>query len=229
VNRRLQSLSRSRVGVSTVGAPSPDDLGEARARTWRLSDTLVGLALVLGGGLAAMLTFQSATETVSVVGVARGLERGHVIARGDLVAIEVAKDVAGSFIPADRARETIGRSLAIDVTADTPLVDSMLATTATLQPGETLVPFAVKAGRFPPALAPGDLVRLALIPDFTAGAGAEPMAWEETVTVWSVTRPVDSFGDVVVTVRGSLELPVAIAAAGAVHVSLVSADVEVGP
>lgn len=228
MNRRLQSLSRSRVGVSSVGVPTPDDLGEARTRSWRLSDTLVGLALVLGGGLAAMLTFQSATETVPVVGVVRALERGHVIEPGDLVAIEVAKDVAGAFIPAKQARETVGRALAIEVGADTPLVEAMLATTATLQPGETLVPFAVKAGRFPPALAAGDLVRLALIPDFTVGSGTEPVAWEEAVTVWSVTRPVDSFGDVVVTVRGSLELPVAIAAAGAVHVSLVSGDAAEG-
>lgn len=227
MNGRLQSLSRSRVGVSPVGETTPDDLGEARTRSWKWSDMLVGLALVLGGGLAAMLTFQSATETISVVGVARDLERGHVVERGDLIAIEVSRDVANTFIDASSARDTIGRALAIDVGARTPLVAAMLADTQELEPDQALVPFAVKAGRFPPSLAAGDTVRLALVPDFTAGAGAEPVLLDETVSVWSVTRPVDSFGDVVITIRGSLDLPAAIAGAGAVHVSLVGSPAEV--
>ena len=227
----LNVLARSRPSVNGNSIAPPDVLKKsARSpRKQRVPEMAIGIALVIGGALGSLLLFQSATNTITVVSASHFLPRGHVIAPSDLLAMELSEQSGRAFVKATDAQSLVGKSMAIDVDPSTPIHRSMLQIRDPLTVGEALTSAAVDVGDFPPALADGDRVQVVFAPDITSGGALPPALYGQIVTVWSIVQPDNSLSAAVITMRGPVDLALAIAGAGKVHVALlgdVAADVR---
>jgi hypothetical protein len=227
----LNVLARSRPSVNGNSITPPDVLKKsARSpRKQRVPEMAIGIALVIGGALGSLLLFQSATNTITVVSASHFLPRGHVIAPSDLLAMELSEQSGRAFVKAVDAQSLVGKSMAIDIDPSTPIHRSMLQIRDPLTVGEALTSAAVDVGDFPPALADGDRVQVVFAPDITSGGALPPALYGQIVTVWSIVQPDNSLSAAVITMRGPVDLALAIAGAGKVHVALlgdVAADVR---
>ena len=227
----LNVLARSRPSLNGNSIAPPDVLKKsARSpRKQRVPEMAIGIALVIGGALGSLLLFQSATNTITVVSASHFLPRGHVIAPSDLLAMELSEQSGRAFVKAADAQSLVGKSMAIDIDPSTPIHLSMLQIRDPLTVGEALTSAAVDVGDFPPALADGDRVQVVFAPDITSGGALPPALYGQIVTVWSIVQPDNSLSAAVITMRGPVDLALAIAGAGKVHVALlgdVAADVR---
>ena len=227
----LNVLARSRPSLNGNSIAPPDVLKKsARSpRKQRVPEMAIGIALVIGGALGSLLLFQSATNTITVVSASHFLSRGHVIEPSDLLAMELSEQSGRAFVKAADAQSLVGKSMAIDVDPSTPIHRSMLQIRDPLTVGEALTSAAVDVGDFPPALADGDRVQVVFAPDITSGGALPPALYGQIVTVWSIVQPDNSLSAAVITMRGPVDLALAIAGAGKVHVALlgdVAADVR---
>jgi hypothetical protein len=227
----LNVLARSRPSVNGNSITPPDVLKKsARSpRKQRVPEMAIGIALVIGGALGSLLLFQSATNTITVVSASHFLSRGHVIESSDLLAMELSEQSGRAFVKAADAQSLVGKSMAIDIDPSTPIHRSMLQIRDPLTVGEALTSAAVDVGDFPPALADGDRVQVVFAPDITSGGALPPALYGQIVTVWSIVQPDNSLSAAVITMRGPVDLALAIAGAGKVHVALlgdVAADVR---
>ena len=186
-------------------------------RHWRIPEVAVGLALMLGGALGAILLSRSGDSIVVVVGVARDLHRGEKIDAQDLIAIETPLSLSSSFVVEEQAASLIGQTVLVDLQASTPLTEAMFSNQPQLQPSEALTSAAVQQGNFPIDLAVGDSVRVVTVPDIALSQTAQPEMFDQIVTVWSLTKHEDD-DTALVTFRSSLNLSLAIARAGEVHI-----------
>jgi hypothetical protein len=227
----LNVLARSRPSLNGNSIAPPDVLKKsARSpRKQRVPEMAIGIALVIGGALGSLLLFQSATNTITVVSASHFLSRGHVIESSDLLAMELSEQSGRAFVKAADAQSLVGKSMAIDIDPSTPIHRSMLQIRDPLTVGEALTSAAVDVGDFPPALADGDRVQVVFAPDITSGGALPPALYGQIVTVWSIVQPDNSLSAAVITMRGPVDLALAIAGAGKVHVALlgdVAADVR---
>ena len=227
----LNVLARSRPSLNGNSIAPPDVLKKsARSpRKQRVPEMAIGIALVIGGALGSLLLFQSATNTITVVSASHFLSRGHVIEPSDLLAMELSEQSGRAFVKAADAQSLVGKSMAIDIDPSTPIHRSMLQIRDPLTVGEALTSAAVDVGDFPPALADGDRVQVVFAPDITSGGALPPALYGQIVTVWSIVQPDNSLSAAVITMRGPVDLALAIAGAGKVHVALlgdVAADVR---
>jgi hypothetical protein len=227
----LNVLARSRPSLNGNSIAPPDVLKKsARSpRKQRVPEMAIGIALVIGGALGSLLLFQSATNTITVVSASHFLSRGHVIESSDLLAMELSEQSGRAFVKAVDAQSLVGKSMAIDIDPSTPIHRSMLQIRDPLTVGEALTSAAVDVGDFPPALADGDRVQVVFAPDITSGGALPPALYGQIVTVWSIVQPDNSLSAAVITMRGPVDLALAIAGAGKVHVALlgdVAADVR---
>ena len=190
-------------------------------RQWRIPELAVGLALMLGGALGAILLSRSGDSIVVVAGAANDLQRGQKIAPQDLIAIETPLSLSASFVPESEASSLIGQTLLIDLQASTPLTNSMFSDQQQLLPDEALTSAAIQQGNYPIDLAVGDQVRLVTVPDISLSQTAQPEMFDRVVTIWSLNKSEKS-ELAFVTFRSSLDLSMAIARAGEVHISRVT-------
>ena len=202
----------------------PEDIDQVGEDKRRIPEMALGLVLVIGGALGAMLMYRNGTESQTVVASSHSLQRGHVIMASDLVAAEVPGDAAKFFVAGVDAQSLVGQTLAIDVGSRVPLASAMLSANTPLLASEALVSSAVAVGDFPIEIAPGDRVRVVLAPEMTMSAATAPRMFESVVTVWSVRLPENFSDHAVITLRGSLDLATAVAGAGRVHIVLVGED-----
>ena len=218
----LNVLTRSRPSANGNSGAPPDVLKQSAksSRKQRVPEMAIGIALVIGGALGSLLLFQSATNTITVVSASHFLPRGHVVTPSDLVAMELSEQSGKTFVKAGDAQSLVGKSMAIDVDSSTPIHPSMLQMRDPLASGEALTSTAVEAGDFPPALADGDRVQVVFAPDMSSGGALPPALYGQVVTVWSIVQPDNSLGAAVITLRGPIDLALAIAGAGKVHIAL---------
>lgn len=220
--RIIDSLTRSRVLNNPGIVENTPDLDQGNRRRRRVPDMAVGLALIAVGVIGSLLVYQSASETVQVVGVTRSLERGHAIEANDLKALYVSPESAQHFVPGTDASELVGKILAVSVSGDSPLSKNMVSASLPLGDDEALTAAAIPLGNIPAQLAANDVVRLVLTPDATIASAAPPMLFDQAVTIWAIEQDVDLNNSVVVTFRGPLRLSLAIASAGNVRISRVN-------
>ena len=214
--------------MSQLVVTSPDDFDEERQRVRRLPELAVGIGLVIAGGLGSILLYQSASDTETIVGAARALRRGHVVQRSDLVGIDVSGEIGSAFVRSSDAASLIGTVIMIDVPQGTPFVVNMVSTKTPLSTGEVLTAIGLKPGQFPPGLAVGDWVSVALLPDVTLAQASTPTLYEGTVSVWSITQADGTFSEAIVTLRANLEFSRLVAESGSIRLSLLATE-DVAP
>ena len=186
-------------------------------RQWRIPELAVGLVLMIGGALGAILLSRSGDSIVVVVGAAHDLKRGEKITPQDLIAIEAPFSLSGSFVAEAQAASLIGQTVLVDLEASTPLTASMFSNQQQLLPNEALTSAAIQQGNYPFDLAVGDQVRLITVPDIALSQTVQPELFDQVVTVWSLIKKEDN-NIALVTFRSSLDLSMAIARAGEVHI-----------
>ena len=192
--------------------------GERTAkRHWRIPELAVGLVLMLGGALGAILLSRSGDSIVNVVGAAHDLRRGEKITREDLIAVETPLSMSNAFVADTRATSLIGQTVLVDIQASTPLTMSMFSDQQQLLPDEALTSAAIQQGNYPVDLAVGDQVRLITVPDIALSQSAQPEMIDRVVKIWSLNKS-ENNDIVLVTFRSSLDLSMAIARAGEVHI-----------
>ena len=204
----------------------PEDLEQAAETRRRIPEMALGLFLVVGGAFGALMMYRSGTESVTVVASAHKLHRGQVISQSDLVATEVPGSASHFFVSGAEAKTLVGKTVAVDIGDHVPLSALMVTSKSPLATTEALTSAPVDIGNYPNEIAPGDRVRVVLAPEITMSASTPPRMFEEVVSVWSIQFPEDFSDQAVVTLRGPLDLAMAVASAGRVHIVLVGNSIE---
>jgi len=130
---------------------------------------VVGVLLVVGCALGfadASLTLASHED---VLAVAQPLAAGQVLAPGDLRAVRVSTGAGLAVVPVADEASMVGRPVAVPLVAGALLAPSEVGSGSPVASGADVVAVALKAGLFPPDLAPGD--RVQVVPVVTASSG----------------------------------------------------------
>ena len=212
----VENLTRTRARAMQDRVETTQSEHTAKRR-WRIPELAVGLVLMLGGALGAILLSRSGDSIVIVVGAAHDLQRGDKITPKDLIAVETSQSLAGSFITEAQASALIGQTALVDLRASTPLTVSMFSDQQQLLPSEALTSAAIQQGNYPIDLAVGDQVRIVTVPDIALSQNALPELFDQVVTIWSLNKS-ENNDSALVTFRSSLDLSLAIAKAGEVHI-----------
>ena len=212
----VENLTRTRARAMQDRVETTQSEHTAKRR-WRVPELAVGLVLMLGGALGAILLSRSGDSIVIVVGAAHDLQRGDKITPQDLVAVETSQSLSGSFITEAQASALIGQTALVDLEASTPLTVSMFSDQQQLLPNEALTSAAIQQGNYPIDLAVGDQVRIVTVPDIALSQNALPELFDQVVTIWSLNKS-ENNDSALVTFRSSLDLSMAIAKAGEVHI-----------
>ena len=186
-------------------------------RHWRIPELAIGLVLMCGGAVGAILLSRSGDSLVVVVGSSHNLERGTQITAQDLIALEVPSSIASSFVSAENAKSLIGQTMLIDLNASAPFTSAMFSPTVELGVDEALASSAIDIGKFPVDLAVGDSVRVVTVPDLATSESHEPAMFADVVTIYSITKVTDNNEVALITFRSSLDLSMAIARAGEIY------------
>ena len=184
-------------------------------------ETLLGLALVLGGGLAALALRNDSASLTSVVGAARPLESGHVIRAEDLGTFKVPDSIRAQFLDRGDADDVLGTVLVGDVLQPGPLPVALLSRPDTsLSVGQALHAVALEEGQFPPSIAVGHSVVVTLRSQLMDGR-VDTTSLERIAVVAAVSPPHEFQPKAVVTLRAPLQFAEEIAAAEMIHLSIV--------
>jgi hypothetical protein len=121
---------------------------------------VVGVLLVIGGALAfadASLHLGSREE---VLVVSEPLAAGQVITSSDLETVRVSTGSGLQVVPAVEEASVVGSPVAVPLVAGSLLTRAEVGSTAPVASGSDVVAVGLKAGQYPPDLAPGDRVRV---------------------------------------------------------------------
>ena len=196
-----------------AGATSGSGSGKLSGspRPFRIPEVVVGVLLVAGCALAAVLLSQSGNDTSTVVVAARPIDRGSIIVADDLIGAEMTGATDAMVGGAD-AKLLLGRVALVDIVPGTPFSEAIAAVAEPLAPDEALTSMALDPGQLPPDLAPNDRVRMIVtsVPDATGVAATTLL--DDLATVWSVVPAPDGLSTIV-TLRGPISLSSEVAAA----------------
>jgi hypothetical protein len=121
---------------------------------------VVGVLLVIGGALAfadASLHLGSREE---VLVVSEPLAAGQVITSSDLETVRVSTGTGLQVVPVGDEASVVGSPVAVPLVAGSLLTRAELGSTAPVASGSDVVAVGLKAGQYPPDLAPGDRVQV---------------------------------------------------------------------
>lgn len=199
-----------------------DGASDRRARR-SSSELLIGLLLIAGGALAALMLFQRANSTEVLVAASRDLTRGSIVSRDDLVALEVPVTDAVLGVRAEQAGSLLGKRLLVDLPGGSLLQEHVLTEEEALGSGDAYIPLTVDSGSVPSGLRRGDTVRVVMsFPDLGEDGAATGLL-SDPMTVFDVGTP-GEFGDsVTVTVRASVDVSLDLARADGMRLLKVSA------
>ncbi len=221
---RRDPIRKIRTDRSAANAAGPSRSSRvtspgAAKRSFRMPELVLGVLLVGGCALGAVLWQQSVDTTTTIVVAARPIGRGTVITAADLRGAQIGGET-GSMIAGADAQTLLGQIATVDIAAGMPLSSALATTDQPLGSDEALTSMALDPGEVPPDLAPNDHVRIVVTAPSNSAGATEATLLEATATVWSVDPSQDGIS-VVVTVRGPLALSTEVAAASAVRLARV--------
>lgn len=224
----LRRASSQQSPSPAVGERSRSDRGRRAVRSlapltpkrsFRLPEVVLGVLLVCGCALAAVLWQQSTNITNTFVVAARPIARGSVIAAADLGGAQIGGET-GPLIRGETAHALLGQIALVDIAVGVPLSATLVTDDLPLAPDEALTSMALEPGQVPPDLAPNDHVRIVVTAKSDGAGVTETVLLEAGAVVWSVDLSQDGIS-VIVTVRGPLSLSTDVAAAASVRLARV--------
>jgi hypothetical protein len=200
----------------------------------RVPELMLGILLVAGCALAAIVWQRSASTTQQALVFARDVRRGDVLAPQDFRAADV-RATGARLLPFTDATRLVGSIVVADISAFTPVTDDLAVEAIPLGTDESLVGRRLELGEFPLGLRSGDRVTVVVVEDDpgdqAAEAGepasdpviiAEPKL-ELTALIETISTIEGGPGDVVVTLRVATPVAEQIAAAREVRLAQVAA------
>ncbi len=232
-NEHARPGSAARPAATAGPAPRKHLSGRGQAPTLpatrprvRGPELIVGVLVVAGCALGAVLWHQSSTSTRQALVLAQAVERGHVFEPADFAAADVSAQGMRLVAFADRDL-MVGRIAATDLEAASPVTDSVAVEQVPLGDGESLVGCRLEAGEFPAGLAPGANVRVILVLEHATTPDATPtkesVELPSTAVVESVEPLTNAADAMVATLRLPSELAAQVAAADGVRLVQVGA------
>lgn len=145
-------------------------------RRARLPELVVGVALMVGCALAAVLWHMSTTDKQAALALVGPVARGEVIEASDLRVVYLSSDDPIAHLGRGESPAVIGRTALSDLPAGTLLTEASVAPGLTLSQNEGVVGLALEPGQVPATeLVPGDLVNVIAGPS-EAGGGQPAVA-----------------------------------------------------
>ena len=184
VRSRLRDVP---LDVEEVTEPRPK-------RGRRTSELLVGALLVLGGALAGLVVFQRGDPRFVVVATSSNLQRGTIIDRSHLVALEVGSVPNHAITMAQDAADLLGKRLLVDVPAGVPLTRFVVSDARPLTGAQALIPLQLERGAVPSEIARGDMVQVIISFPNRGVDAPSPEILAETMEVFAI-ESVDEFDD----------------------------------
>ena len=123
----------------------------------RMPELVLGVLLVAGCALAAVLWQQSSGATRPALVLAHDVRRGDVLELQDFTSAEV-RATGAHLLPYTDAERLVGRVVAANLSAFTPITDDLAVETIPLGADESLVGRRLELGQFPEGLQSGDAV-----------------------------------------------------------------------
>ena len=134
---------------------------------------VVGVLVVVGCALGFADASLSLANHQDVLAVAQPVAVGQVLTAADLQSVRVSTGAGLAVVPAVEEASVVGRPVAVALVAGALLVPGEIGTASPAAAGADVVAVALKAGLFPPDLAPGD--RVQVVPVVTS-ASSTPTA-----------------------------------------------------
>jgi hypothetical protein len=132
-------------------ATRPIALAPAKTRRVRLPELALGILIVAGGALAAVLWQASSVEREPVLAIRQAVERGEALTADDVRVVFVSTDDPISYLTQDQLPQVLGRVAAADLLEGTLLASGLLLEGAAVDPGEGVVGLALEPGQVPTA------------------------------------------------------------------------------
>ena len=146
----------------------------ASSRRQRIPELAVGVLLVVGCALAALVLAAGGRDRTPVVAVAGDVARGQVLTDADLSIVHVESDSSLAYTPGEDREDLVGRAALSDLPAGALVTAEQLGDpVGAVERGLGTVGLSVDTGQLPSLrLAPGDEVSVVAAGD--AGSGREP-------------------------------------------------------
>lgn len=144
---------------SGVRADAPA-IGTAGRRV-RVPELTIGLVLMVGFALAAVLWHMSATDKTPALALSRDVARGETVEAGDLRVVYLSTDDAIAHLPREASADVVGRVAVSDLPRGALLTREQVADRSSLGADEGVVGLALDPGQYPgEGLLPGDFVNV---------------------------------------------------------------------
>jgi hypothetical protein len=142
-------------------ATRPMALDSTHQRRVRIPELAVGVLVVAGCALGAVLWQASAVERDAVLALRNDVSRGEAVSADDLRVVYVSSDDPIGHVAEGRLADVVGRVAATDLPAGTLLSPALLVAGAAVEPGQGVVGLALEPGQVPTAtLRAGDVVNV---------------------------------------------------------------------
>ena len=167
----MTATIRERASANGSSAGRPLALEPPPGRRVRLPELALGIVVVAGCALAAVLWQASSVERDPVLAVRDGVRRGEVLTADDVQVVYVASDDPIGHLPEAQLEAVVGGVAGTDMAAGTLLTADLVVAGGAVTAGAGVVGLALEPGQVPTAtLRPGDLVNVVAGPDAaTAG------------------------------------------------------------
>ncbi len=153
------------------GARAAGGRGPTSRRHRQLPLVVVGVLLVIGFALAFADASLHLGSREQVLVVAQPLAAGQVLTSSDLRAARVSTGAGLQVVPAADEPSVVGRHVAVPLVAGALLTSSEVGAPPLVGSGSDVVAVGLKAGGYPPDLAPGDRVQVVPV-TASSGSGA---------------------------------------------------------
>lgn len=208
------------------GRPPASRLTAARRRR-SVPHLAIGALLVVVCALGAVVAAGRLGDRLAVLALAHPVAAGHLLAIGDVRAVEVAADAGLDLVPAAASETVLGRPIGYALPAGALLTRAVLGPAQVPVAGDAVAAVGLRPGQFPPDLQSGARVAVLVAAGTdqaaTSGSGGGPAAGSSWTGVVVGVEPNAGSGDQVTVV--SLRLPEAdaraVAAAPAGRLALV--------
>ena len=147
---------------------------------------MLGVLLVLACAAGFVLVSMTAGDRQPALALARPVVVGHVLTAPDLRVVNVAVDPGVAIVSGSQASRVVGRVVATSLPAGSLLTPAVLGGGSVPGAGRAVAALALKAGQFPPEVAPGARVSVVSVPSSTS-ASAGSSASSGSARTWSAT------------------------------------------
>jgi hypothetical protein len=171
-------MARTAAPTRTDGQRAPEGArplpgrGPTSRRHRQLPLVVVGVLLVIGFALAFADASLHLGSREQVLVVAQPLAAGQVLTSGDLRAVRVSTGAGVQVVPAAEESSVVGRRVAVPLVAGAVLTSSEVGAAPPVGSGSDVVAVGLKAGGYPPDLAPGDRVQVVPVTSASSGSSA---------------------------------------------------------